>query len=219
MGLSDSAGDVERETATRGQIPDPYVHFQLAEAYLGEGLLDEAIRICRDGLAAHPGDMVGRAVLARALLDRGGLDEAEREFRCVLERAPANVSALRFLGEICARKGRAEEARGYYAQALHFELGEAGTPDRVTVVSGAREAGTAVHGDQPQGEHRDPLASPTLAALYASQGYTDVAKVIFSQVKHSSPEAWQGTTASLMQKLLVLREAARKRRRLSGPAA
>ncbi len=67
----------------------------------------------------------------------------------------------------------------------------------------------------------DPLASPTLAALYASQGHTDVAKGIYSQLgqqaagwpsedAHSGREGSPSADTILLRRLLSLREAARQ---------
>jgi len=230
MGSPTSSEDAERDAARRQQDVAPHVFVQLAEAYCREGLLDEAIQICRDGLAAHPGSAGGRAVLAQALLERGALDEAEQEFRRVLEQAPEHLLALRFLGDICAGRGRADEARRYYERALRLEPGDPETQDRLAALPVTQETGAVEHAAQPHGWNRDPLASPTLAALYASQGHTDVAEVIYSQLAQPRGEAapastsrdisGQGAPASLvLEKLLALREAARKIREADRPDA
>ncbi len=68
---------------------------------------------------------------------------------------------------------------------------------------------------------RDPLASPTLAALYASQGHADLAEVIYSQLGRRPGEAkaaapsgdisgQETPTSLLLARLLALREAARR---------
>ncbi len=67
----------------------------------------------------------------------------------------------------------------------------------------------------------DPLASPTLAALYASQGHTDVAKGIYSQLGRraagwpsedadSGREGGPSADTILLRRLLSLRQAARQ---------
>ena len=74
----------------------------------------------------------------------------------------------------------------------------------------------------------DPLASPTLAALYASQGHADLAEAIYARLGRrpeksdpldpgrnhpQRPEADQ----TFLQRLLFLREAARQIREAGGP--
>jgi len=56
----------------------------------------------------------------------------------------------------------------------------------------------------------DPLASPTLAALYASQGHTDVAEVIYAQLERQPAEGASAAVPTLLQQLLSFREAARE---------
>lgn len=72
-----------------------------------------------------------------------------------------------------------------------------------------------------EGSGRDPLASPTLAALYASQGHADLAEVIYSQLGRRPGEGAAGAPGGdisrqaapgppLLDRLLALREAARR---------
>lgn len=76
---------------------------------------------------------------------------------------------------------------------------------------------------QPQATRADadPLASPTLAALYASQGHTDLAKGIYAQLGRraagwpsqgadSGREGGPAADRILLRRLLSLREAARQ---------
>lgn len=220
MGSPDSSGDVERKAAGRGQVPDSHVFVHLADAYLKEGLLDEAIQICRAGLAVHPDQAPGRTMLARALLERGSLDEAEQEFCRVLEQAPECGPALKSLGEIFARKGQVEAARRHYVQALRLDPDDTDTQDRLAALPVSQDAGAVKPLAQARGRNRDPLASPTLAALYASQGHGDVAEGIYTQIgrravatpaSSSGDMSGPGAPASLLlEKLLALREAARK---------
>jgi hypothetical protein len=93
------------------------------------------------------------------------------------------------------------------------------------------QRGEAAEGaNQSENPGRDPLASPTLAALYASQGHADVAEVIYSQLGRRSggpaaPPAGKATPTRgtrdtlLLQRLLALREAARRIRETGMPRA
>lgn len=229
-GQPDSSEDVEQVGARHDQDSDPHVFAQLAEVYRREGLLDEAIQICRDGLATHPGYTRGLALLGQLLFERGSLEEAEQEFRRVLEQTPEHLLALRFLGEICARRGRTQEARRHYERALGLAPGDPDTQDRLAALPVTREAAAFEEALQARGWNRDPLASPTLAALYASQGHTGVAAVIYSQVGRRPGKVVPGSTSGdisgrgalvtpLLERLLSLREAARKVREAGRPDA
>jgi tetratricopeptide (TPR) repeat protein len=80
----------------------------LAEELRRAGRTQEAIRVCRTGLALHPEYLSARATLGRALLDLDQLDEALTEFKAVLTAAPDHLSAIRGVAEI--EKRQAEQA-------------------------------------------------------------------------------------------------------------
>jgi len=83
---------------------------QLAEELRKEGDLEEAIRVSREGLQKHPFYPSARMTLGRALLDSGDLDAAKVEFEAVLQGAPDNLLARRFLEECRTRAGEPDTA-------------------------------------------------------------------------------------------------------------
>ncbi len=91
---------------------------QLAEELRRANELEEAVAICRTGLARHPSYVSARVTLGRALLALGRIDEAEAELKTAVTGAPQNLSALRSLGEIYRRRGRLDEALAQYEAAL-----------------------------------------------------------------------------------------------------
>lgn len=220
----DFSDEIERHAARLEKDPASRVFAQLADAYRKEGLLEEAIQICRDGLVVHPTYVSARVVLGRALLDQGKLEEAEAEFSRVLEQVPDNLLALRLLGDIYAKRGLAREARGQYERALHLHPLDRETQERLAALPAeeAAEAATPPPGGDPTiGAPPYPLASPTLAALYESQGHAEAAEAIYSQVGRppgddGAPLAGGEASArvaadrSLLDTLLALREAARR---------
>src|SRR5262245_26076881 len=78
---------------------------QLAEELRRAGQCDEAVEICRGGLARHPGYLSARVTLGRALIELNQLDDAHSELEHVLKNAPENLAAIRGLGEIYHRRG------------------------------------------------------------------------------------------------------------------
>src|SRR5262245_59791278 len=83
---------------------------QLAEEYRRGGDHQQAIAICRDGLARHPGYLSAQVTLGRALIELGQLDEARKELEAVLRVAPDNLAAIRALAEIHQQLGETEIA-------------------------------------------------------------------------------------------------------------
>ena len=61
---------------------------QLAEEYRRAGDYDEAVRVCRAGLAQHPAYLSARVTLGRALLELQQFDEAQAELEHVLQPRP-----------------------------------------------------------------------------------------------------------------------------------
>lgn len=98
--------------------PTSRVFAQLADAYRKEGMLDEAIRICLEGLKLHPTYVSARMILGRAYLEREALDGAAAEFERVLEISADNVLAHRMLGDTRRRQGRLGEAATHYEAVL-----------------------------------------------------------------------------------------------------
>ena len=93
---------------------------QLAEECRRSGANDEAVGICRAGLAHHPDYLSARVTLGRALVELGKLDDALTELTIVLKTAPDNLPAIRSLAEIYQRRGQMTEALEHYRRALQF---------------------------------------------------------------------------------------------------
>ena len=100
------------------QDPSSIAFAQLAEEYRRAGQLQEAVDVCRAGLAIHPGYLSARVTLGRALLDLQELDAAQEELERVLKSAPENLAAIRGLADIHHRRGSLAEALAQYRAAL-----------------------------------------------------------------------------------------------------
>lgn len=91
---------------------------QLAEEYRRKGHNEEAVGICRAGLAYHPDHLSARVTLGRALVELGRLDEAHTELTRVLTLAPDNLAAHRAIAEMYQLRGQLSEALLHYRRAL-----------------------------------------------------------------------------------------------------
>src|SRR5215212_2766616 len=90
----------------------------LASEYRKAGMVDEAIRICREHLPAQPGHMSGHVIYGQALYDAGQRDEARGAFETALNLDPENLIALRYLGDIARERGENDVARNWYERYL-----------------------------------------------------------------------------------------------------
>jgi Tetratricopeptide repeat len=91
---------------------------QLAEECRRAGRYEEAVEVCRAGLAIHPGYLSARVTLGRALIELNEPDEALHELGIVLKSAPENLAAIRGTAEIHHRRGELAEALAQYRAAL-----------------------------------------------------------------------------------------------------
>ena len=93
---------------------------QLAEELRREGANDEAVDICRAGLAHHPDALAARVTLGRALIELDRLGEAFTELTAVLDVSPGDLPAIRAVAEIYQRRGLMSEALAHYRRALQL---------------------------------------------------------------------------------------------------
>jgi len=201
-----------------------FIH--LAEAHRREGLVEDAIRICREGLAKVPTSLRGRIVLGQCLLDQGAIGEAIVELGRVERESGGDPAILALLCEVRVAEPRRRPVRADVAD-------EDGVPGRtrdgaraadeaieppVLILDGAGEA--ASEGAPADSSQTDPLASPTLAGLYASQGDPAMAETILRQItpdqtppaEEAPPQTEPGSVAYLAE-LTRLREIAERLRR------
>ena len=117
------AGDNPRILELRRRVhtdPASIAFAQLAEECRRKGDNDEAVRICRAGLAYHPDYLSARVTLGRALVELGRLDEAHTELMLVLTHAPDNLAANRAIAEMYQLRGQLSEALVHYKRALEL---------------------------------------------------------------------------------------------------
>jgi tetratricopeptide (TPR) repeat protein len=104
--------------------PSSRVFAPLTEAYRKAGLVDEAIRIAREGLQFHPQFMGGRVALARALFDKKSYQEVINELAPIVKDFPDNLIAQRLLAESYLFLGHLVEALDSFKLLLFFAPGD-----------------------------------------------------------------------------------------------
>ncbi len=117
------SGDNPRVLELRRRVqadPASIAFAQLAEECRRLGNNDDAVAICRAGLAHHPDYLSARVTLGRALVELGRLDEAQTELMLVLNLAPDNLPANRAIAEMYQTRGNLPEALRHYKRALEL---------------------------------------------------------------------------------------------------
>ena len=95
------------------------------------GANDEAVDICRAGLAYHPDHLSARVTLGRALIELDRLGEAFTELTAVLDAAPGDLPAIRAVAEIYQRRGLMSEALVHYRRAVQLAQPDVDLDDTV----------------------------------------------------------------------------------------
>ncbi|MEE9182565.1 MAG: tetratricopeptide repeat protein, partial [candidate division NC10 bacterium] len=186
---------IERYQARLAADPHSLVFAQLADAYRKQGRHEEAIKICQEGLSHCANYVSAYMVLGRAQKENGDLAGAREAFQWVLHLDPESVQAHKFLGQIAEARDQMAEALASYRMALilhpfdrevragvgRLEAGETADVDSISpaVVEPRREA---------PGPTAEPLATETLAGLYATQGLYDRAADIYARLVDEAPD-------------------------------
>ncbi len=150
--------------------PASIVFAPIADFFLRYGMVDEAFKICKQGLTHHEDLTSGHIVMAKIHLYRGNIEEAEDAVAKILEKMPANKHGLRLLEEINAAK-----------------LGEQTNVERIPIKEIEKKARS------PKKWH-----TVTMANIFAQQGHVDRAKKIFQSILEREPnnqEAKNGLAA------------------------
>lgn len=80
--------------------PSSLLFASLADFYRENGLFQEALSICQNGLESHPENTEGRLVLAQCCRALGDIDRARSELTTVLKAHPENALAKKLLAEL-----------------------------------------------------------------------------------------------------------------------
>jgi tetratricopeptide (TPR) repeat protein len=145
--------------------PGSRLFAQLAEELRKDGELDEAVRVCRDGLQKQPNYPSARMTLGRALFDSGDLSGARGELETVLKGAPDNILAGRLLGECLERQGDRSGALARFKATLALAPADRQIVEHIAALeSGASTAAPATIVMAPPAAPAPPPAPPTAVA-------------------------------------------------------
>lgn len=94
---------------------------QLADAYIGIGEFDEAIRICEEGMKTYPFYDTASLVMAKAYYRRGNKPKAREILEHFLMVHPGNLRAHKFLGDLALEADDVKTAVARYRTALRMD--------------------------------------------------------------------------------------------------
>jgi tetratricopeptide (TPR) repeat protein len=121
--------ELERYLRIYQENPDSRVFAPLADLYRRLGRLDEAEKICREGIRRHPYYAGGRVALAHIQLDMAHFDEALEEINSVVTYYPDNLLARKILIRVLGALGDSEGATRELDALRHMAPMIASDPD------------------------------------------------------------------------------------------
>lgn len=121
--------ELERYLRIYQENPDSRVFAPLADLYRRLGRLDEAERICREGIRRHPYYAGGRVALAHIQFDMGHFEEALEEINSVVTYYPDNLLARKILIRVLGALGDGEGATRELDALRHVAPMIASDPD------------------------------------------------------------------------------------------
>ena len=185
-----SADDIRHHEARLARDPSSQAYAALAEAYRRGGRLDDAIRVCRQGLERHPAYSTARFILAKVLLDRDEVLEARVEVERFLEAEPDHEPALRIATECALRLADPRAALGHLRRLGMLDPDDRATQGqlRALEVAAGRTGALAEAGGLWSVLADDTFATVTFGDLCAAQGLTDEATAVFSRIVLRRPD-------------------------------
>jgi len=149
------------------QNPSSVVFASIAEYLLNYGMLDEAIKVLREGLKRHPGFVSGHLVMAKVHIKRGNWEEALESTQRVLKIVPENKVAKEL------------------AQAVEVFSAEVRRPSEMKTEELLDDAETV---DYAADESRIPSwETVTMANVYSAQGHYIRARKIYESILKRDP--------------------------------
>jgi tetratricopeptide (TPR) repeat protein len=101
--------------------PKSLVFARLADLYLEQGRIDEAIALCNDSSKFHPYYVTGYFILAKAHIALKDLEKAEMALKKVLSHDQQYPAAHKLLGDILCKTNRDSLAGPHYEDVLSID--------------------------------------------------------------------------------------------------
>ncbi|MBE9546454.1 MAG: tetratricopeptide repeat protein, partial [Proteobacteria bacterium] len=152
-----------------------------AEAYLEQGLCDEATALARERLERFPGDVDARVIIGSSLARAGKMEEALEILKGVEDDILNWSRAFEYLGDIYRDKGLTEKATEDYQKFISLNVASPVAED----VSAKLDS--LITDTVPDEEGGIEDVSPafhtiTLAELYMKQGHSEMAREVLNEI-------------------------------------
>jgi tetratricopeptide (TPR) repeat protein len=167
--------------------PSSLAFAQLADLYRKVGRTEDAIALCRQGLARYPQYTTARLILARTLVADGRLDEALAEIRTILEATPKDVQCLRLASEIERRRGNIDGAAEHLETAVKADPADRESRALLGLLRADPQAAGEASG-LARVLRDETFATISFAAACLDQGCLDEAAAVFTRLLRQDPD-------------------------------
>jgi len=171
--------------------PSSIVFAPVADYFLMYGRVEDAFKVCAEGLKRNPDSVSGRMVLVKAHLAKGQLKEADKELIRILNLLPTHTRAQELRTEIdLALRGEIRPAAVAVEPVVETAPGP--VESSVETKTFAEEEAEELEA-QTDIDVTTPSAKPaawqtvTMAKIYAAQGHDERARSIYQSILAHDP--------------------------------
>ncbi len=138
--------------------PKSLIFARLADLYLEDKRIPEAIQLCTEGLKNHPSYVTGHFILAKAYLANQENENAETSLKNVLSHDREYLSAYLLLGDLMKNMGWENKAATYYREILAIDPSENMAKERLSMLSEATTWDFSVLEEEQAGANIEDVA-------------------------------------------------------------
>lgn len=181
--------EVNKYLAMLKADPNSQAFAPLADLYRKTGRVQEALNLCRQGVAKHPEFSGAQVLLAQLLIDSNQPKEAEQELLKLLRRLPGHLMAHQVLLQLYAKNGAHPQATAIAQRILKIKADDQAA---ISWLRGKAPAPTPIiaKASAPQ----PPVPTVTMAKLYEEQGHLEKALEIYALLAKEQPALAAETT-------------------------
>ena len=179
------AGAIRRHEERLARDPSSLAFAQLADLYRKAGRAEEAVTLCREGLARYPHYTTARLILAKAHLAADQLDQALGELEIILQSSPKDVQCHRLVAEVHRRSGRLDAAVRHLETVVDLDPGDRESRALLALL---RAEGTGDGSGIARLLHGDTFVTVAFGTLCLEQGLADEAALVFTRILRRDPD-------------------------------
>jgi tetratricopeptide (TPR) repeat protein len=181
-----AASAIRRLEDRLARDPTSLAFAHLADLYRKAGRVQEALTLCRQGLARYPQYVTARLILARICLEDGQLESALEELRTILATSPRDAPSHRLASEVHRRLGNVDAAVEHLETAVTLEPADREGRSLLALLR-ASPAGTGEAAGLARVLRDDTFVTLAFGAVALDQGCVEEAAQVFTRLLRKDP--------------------------------